>query len=69
MIVFIDNVNCIRVYKTIFMNWFVASCWVDLNNFFLIEWWRLKSFNKIWFSSFINLLFIVFKTAKTILNV
>ncbi len=69
IIVFIDNVNCIRVCRTTFMSWFVASCWVDLNISFHIKWWRLKSFNKICFSSFINLLFIVFKIIKTILNV
>jgi hypothetical protein len=69
MIVFIDNVSCIRVCKTTSMSWFVASCWIDLKISFHIEWWRLKSFNEMCFFSFISLLFIVFKAINTILNV
>jgi hypothetical protein len=63
------NVSYIFVHKTTFRSWFAASCWVNLNIFFHFEWWRLKSFNKICFFSFINLLFIIFKIIKTFLNV
>jgi hypothetical protein len=70
MIMLVDNVNCIRVCKTTFMSWLVASCWVDFNIFFFTlndeDWNRLT---KCVFFSFINLLFIVFKTIKIILNV
>jgi hypothetical protein len=44
MIMLIDNVNCIHVCKITSMNWFVASCWIDLNFFFTSndeDWNRL----------------------------
>jgi hypothetical protein len=64
MIVFIDSVNCIRVCRTTSMSWFAASCWVDLEIFFHIEWCRLKFFKRMCFSSSFSLSLIVSMTVR-----
>jgi hypothetical protein len=68
IIVSIDNVSCMRVYRTTSMSWFVASCWVDLKISFYIEWCKLKSSKRTCSSSSFSLLLIVSMTIKTTLE-
>jgi hypothetical protein len=60
MTMFEQRMNLNYVCWATFKNWFVASCWIDLVASFHREWCRLKSFNKMCFSSSLKQFLTIF---------
>ena len=51
VIVSCERINFMSASSIISINWFVMTCCVSLDDSLQSEWWRLKSFSKIWFVS------------------
>ena len=51
VIIFCERINFMLASFIISINWFVMTCCVNFDDSFQNEWWKLKSFSRMWFVS------------------